>query len=221
MFQSGYYTVGHFKGAPIRLHWSAPLGALVFGGFRFVPGFWIGFFLLVLLHELGHAVVVRLCGLRVAGIDIHGLGGQCRWEGRLTSLKQALIAWGGVWAQLALFAAVEVTLLFVAPPPNPHLWDLIDAFTRANLWLAALNLIPIRPLDGAEAWPLFSILWERFRLRRQIRVAVRPVARPAPPKKAPPTDPKYSERVRDPGKSEELFQRLMKNNPVEEGEEER
>jgi Zn-dependent protease len=196
------------------------VGALVFGRFQIVPGFWLGFFLLVLIHELGHAIVVRACGMRVNGIDIHGLGGQCRYDGYASSLKIALIAWGGVWAQLVLFAAVRIALLFVEPTGR-FAWEMIYAFTESNLWLMALNLLPMRPLDGAEAWPLFKILWERWKLRRQIRQSVKPMPRPAPkpvPKKA---EPKYSERVSDPGKSDELFQRLMKNNPVEEEEEER
>ena len=39
--------------------------------------------------------------------------------------------------------------------------------------LAALNLIPIRPLDGAQAWELPRIWWKR----RQHRRAQRRIAR--------------------------------------------
>ncbi len=35
-------------------------------------------------------------------------------------------------------------------------------FLGANLWLIAINLIPIPPLDGAEAWQLFQH-WKRRR----------------------------------------------------------
>jgi stage IV sporulation protein FB len=222
MFYSGYYTIGHFKGAPIRIHWSAPLGALVLGGFRFVPGFWVAFILLIFFHELGHAVVVRACRQRITGIDIHGLGGQCRWEGTyLTSMKRALIAWGGVWAQLIILIATYAVITVLGPGTNPHVWDAIDAFTRGNLWLIAINLVPIAPLDGAEAWPLFRLLWERWKLRRQIRVSAKPIVRLVPKPEPKPEEPKYSDRVRDPKKSEELFKRLMSNNPLEEDKEER
>lgn len=221
MFNTGYYTIGRFRGAPIRIHWTAPIGAVFFGGFALVPGFWLGFLLLIFLHELGHAIVVRACGLRVSGIEIHGLGGQCRYEGYPDSLRTSLIAWGGVWAQMILFASVQLALLFVAPPATSWVLQLIHAFTSVNLWLMAINLIPIRPLDGADAWPLFGILWERWKRRRQIRISAAPIPRPAPPKPAPKPQPKYSERVEDPDRSEELFNRLMSNNPLEEEEEER
>ena len=220
MFHSGYYTIAHFRGAPIRLHWSIPFGALVFGRFQIIPGFWLGFFFLVLIHELGHAMVVRACGLRVNGIDIHGLGGQCRYDGHPSQLRIALIAWGGVWAQLVLFTAVSLVLLFVQPK-SAFAAQLIYAFTDANLYLAALNLLPIRPLDGADAWPLFGLLFERWKLRRRIRLSAKPIARPAPPPTAKKPEPKYSDRVRDPNQSEELFKRFMQANPVEEEEEER
>jgi Zn-dependent protease len=216
MFHSGYYTIARFKGAPIRLHWSIPLGAVVFSRFQLVPGFWLGFFLLVLIHELGHAVVVRACGLRVNGIDIHGLGGQCRFDGHPSQLRIALIAWGGVWAQLVLFGVVSAALLFVEPK-GAFAWEMIHAFTDTNLYLAALNLLPIRPLDGADAWPLFKLLWMRWKARRQIRSSAKPVARPAP---KPAAKPKYSDRVNDPKKSDELFNRLMQNDPLEKEEEE-
>jgi stage IV sporulation protein FB len=219
MFSGGYYTIGRFKGAPIRIHWTAPLGALFLGRFQFVPGFWIGFFLLVLIHELGHAIVIRYCQERVTGIELHALGGQCRWEGsRLSQLKVSMIAWGGVWAQAVLFVAVQLVLLFVEIPPDPYVHQFVHALTTANLWMMGFNLLPMRPLDGAEAWPLFRILWERWKMRRQIRSSAKPIARPAPKK---PVDPKYSDRVRDPEQSEELFNRLMSNNPLEEEEEER
>ena len=220
MFHSGYYTIARFKGAPIRLHWSIPFGALVFGRFQIIPGFWLGFVLLVLIHEMGHAVVVRACGLRVKAIDVHGLGGQCSYEGYPSQLRIALIAWGGVWAQLLLFTAVSIALMFFRPQ-GAFAAELLYALTEANLYLAAINLLPIRPLDGADAWPLFKLLWDRFRLRRQIRVVAKPLARPVPKPAAKKAEPKYSARVSDPNQSEELFKRLMENNPVEEEEEER
>jgi len=220
MFHSGYYTIAHFRGAPIRVHWTIPLGALVFGRFQLVPGFWLGFFLLILIHEIGHAAVVRACGMRVNGIDIHGLGGQCRYDGLASSFKISLIAWGGVWAQIVLFALVQILLLFITPK-GQFQHQMLYAFTETNLWMAAFNLLPLRPLDGADAWPLFKILWERWQLRRQIRLTVRPIPRPVPKTEKRQAPPKYSERVSDPNQSEELFKRLMENNPVEEEEEER
>ena len=117
--RGGYLTLGRWRGAPVRAHWSLPLGALVFGQGRFVPGFWLGFFLLVLIHELGHAALVKRYGHRVVSIDIHALGGACRWSGEATAVDRARIAWGGVLAQ-GVALAIAAAALALAGPPKPR-----------------------------------------------------------------------------------------------------
>ncbi|MFK7999131.1 MAG: hypothetical protein AB8H86_06020, partial [Polyangiales bacterium] len=80
MFSTGYLTLFHYRGVPVKVHWSFPLGALFLGGFTFRPGFWLGFFALIVLHEMGHAFLVRLRRLRSLEIMVHGFGGYCRHE---------------------------------------------------------------------------------------------------------------------------------------------
>jgi Zn-dependent protease len=158
----GFLTVFEGKRLVVRLHWTVPLGAFVIGQFRFVPGFWLGFFFVILIHELGHAAMVRACGARVRNVDLHGAGGDCSWDGTVTPVQRALIAWGGVLAQLVLFGVV-VAWLRVSPPHFElgFATDFLDACRTANLWLIAFNLIPARDLDGVEAWKLFPLLWRR------------------------------------------------------------
>ena len=115
-FGGGYLAIGRWRGAPVRLHWTLPVGALVFGQGRFVPGFWLGFFLLVFVHELGHAVLVRRYGHRVVSIDIHALGGMCRWSGEPTAIDRSRIAWGGVLAQAVAFAVATAAIALAGPP---------------------------------------------------------------------------------------------------------
>ena len=67
----GWWTIGHFRGAPIRLHWTLPLGAFAMGRFAFVPAFWVGFALLILIHELGHALLVVRYRLGLSEIAVH------------------------------------------------------------------------------------------------------------------------------------------------------
>lgn len=40
---------------------------------------------------------------------------------------------------------------------------LVEMFIRPNLALAAFNLIPIQPLDGAEAWNFFPLFARHLR----------------------------------------------------------
>jgi Zn-dependent protease len=164
MFRTGYLTVARLRGIPIRLHWSIPVGAFVFGRFQIVPGFWLGFFLLILIHELGHAALVRRYRLSVEAVDVHGLGGLCRYSGYPSDLERAVIAWGGVLAQAALLGVTWATLWLLGPPTTAFGADLVYAFTTGNLIIGALNLLPVPPLDGAEAWKVFG-LWRARRKR--------------------------------------------------------
>ncbi len=154
MLERGSLTLARLRGIPIRAHWTLPLGALFFSGFRFAPGFWIGFFLLVLIHELGHAALVRAFRLRVVGIDVTGFGGLCHWSGMATERQRGAIAWGGVLAQLALLAVAAGSLFVLGRPPTRFAAELFSVFTYTNVYLIGLNLLPIPPLDGFEAWKL-------------------------------------------------------------------
>jgi Zn-dependent protease len=164
--RSGYLTLGAWRGAPIRLHWTLPLGALLFGGFHYVPGFWVGFFLVVFIHEMGHAVLVRRYRGAVVSIDIHGLGGVCRWQGAPSAIERAKIAWGGVLAQLVSYGLAIGALAVFGQPQTAFTFQLASAFLIANLWLIVINLIPVPPLDGAEAWPLLGLWFRRWRSAR-------------------------------------------------------
>ena len=145
-------TLLRIGGIPIRAHWTLPLGALVFSGFRFAPGFWLGFFLLVLIHELGHALIVRAFRLRVVGIDITGFGGLCHWAGPATERQRGAIAWGGVLAQSVLLVLAFAWLTLAGRPSNAFVAELASVFLYTNVLLIGLNLLPIPPLDGYEAW---------------------------------------------------------------------
>jgi hypothetical protein len=173
VFDTGYLTVGRlgkrYGRAPIRLHWTLPVGMLVFTRFHFVPGAWAAFGGLVLLHELGHAFLVRRARMQVMSVDVHGFGGSCQWYGVPTPTWRAVIAWGGVLAQgMALLIALPIHL-FVALPPIPFVVQFVDALVWTNLTLIVLNLLPIPPLDGAQAWPLVGLWLRRRRTRRDER----------------------------------------------------
>jgi Zn-dependent protease len=161
----GWWTLGKVRGAPIRVHWTLLLGALVWSRFQILPAFWVGFAALILIHELGHALVVVRYGLGLSEIAVHGAGGYCRHEQPGSRFQEALVAWGGVLAQLALFSLVQLALLVFGQPTSRHAALVVYVFTDINLWIAALNLIPFEPLDGAKAWPLLGMLAARWRKR--------------------------------------------------------
>ncbi len=167
----GWWTLGRVRGAPIRVHWTLLLGALVWSRFEILPAFWLGFVLLILIHELGHALIVLRYGLGLSEIAVHGAGGYCRHEQSGSRFQEAMVAWGGVLAQLTLYAVVQLLLLVLGPPTSRHVGLLVYVFTDINLWIAALNLIPFEPLDGAKAWPLVGMLAARWRKKAAVHGA--------------------------------------------------
>jgi Zn-dependent protease len=169
MFRSGYLNLGRIAGARVRAHWTLPVGALVFGGGRVSLGYFAGFVLLVLVHEVGHAVAVRKRGYRATALELHGMGGLCHWAGDPTALDVAWIAWGGVFAQALLYLATFTATRFLGMPSEPFFAEMVAAFTWTNVWMMMLNLVPIPPLDGAEAWKLFGLLRRRAQARAQER----------------------------------------------------
>jgi Zn-dependent protease len=141
---------------PLRLHWSLLLGAALFCALQPRPLLLLGYGAVLLAHVLGHALGVAGTPLRVQGVLLHALGGELLGEGQVSPLRRSLIALCGVGAQAAL-----LLVALLVPMPD----DLREAFIRRNGVVLLLNLIPIRPLDGALAWKLPG----RLRVARRLR----------------------------------------------------
>jgi stage IV sporulation protein FB len=166
MFETGYLQIAKLRGAPVRIHWSVAIGVAMFTGLRFAPAAWLGFVLLVLAHELGHAAFVLLYRLEVVSVDVHGFGGVCRWHGVSTRWERAVIAWGGVLAQLAILVATYGLVFATGAPTSSFATEIVYVFTTTNLWLLLINLMPVSPLDGADAWTIVRA-WRERRGSRQ------------------------------------------------------
>ena len=167
----GFVTLGRFRGAPIRVHWSVLPMVFVFSWFRFAPGVWLGVLLILLVHELGHAVLVRARRLQVVEVQLHGAGGHCMHTTG-SHYDSTIIAWGGVLAQMGLLL-VGLIVPLVVPVESTFLAELLGTLISTNLFLAALNLVPYPALDGHLAWQLPKLWWQRRQRRR-------------PPKSRPP-----------------------------------
>lgn len=168
-FRRGYVTLGHARGAAVRLHWTLPLGALLVGGLRWAPWLWAGVAAVLVAHELGHALAVVACRQRLTSLELHGLGGAARFRGaNITVGQRAAIAWAGVLAQalLGLVAALVVARAGVHSAAGAQV---ADALTRGNLVIAAINLLPLPPLDGLEAWGGLALSIAEWRARRRVR----------------------------------------------------
>jgi len=153
--------IGSWRGAPIFAHWTLPLLAIVLSDFRFKPILWSGIAVIMLVHELGHAIAVRACGASTVEIEFNAVGGHCLWSGRTSALQHSAIAWGGVAGQGALLCAVLVVTAFAPVPRFSRLAEFVDVLIGTNIYLMIFNLLPWGPLDGSHAWPLVPRVLER------------------------------------------------------------
>lgn len=204
ILDSGYWTIGKWRGIPIRFHWTLPLGAAYFG--RSNPGAWVGFVLLILIHELGHAAIVRHFRLRVLEVAVAGFGGFCRWSGSASQTQIAWIAWGGVAAQGVVYVVTRVLAELGMIPGGLFAWGLFWTFTETNLWLIGFNLLPIPPLDGARAWSIFKLKYQNWRGLAPFREARR---KPKVEKPPPPKRPEPAEDPEEAARKEEQFQKVL------------
>lgn len=164
-------------GFPVRIHPLFWLVALILGPYEAAPIYsvlWVPAVLVsILIHELGHALVMQRFGSR-AHIVLHGLGGLAVPDGpyyrRPGTLGRILISVAGPGAGF-LLAAVIVAVFYLARQPvefhGPWRWlqvipevFLIDfprlsEFLNNLLWVSVFwglfNLLPIYPLDGGHA----------------------------------------------------------------------
>jgi len=172
-FSHGYAIAGTYRGAALRWHWSFPLGIGVWSGFAFAPLAWIAVVALILLHEAGHAALVRRYRLHVVAVDLHGLGGETHWVGRPGLRQRVALAWGGVLAQAVAFAVVSALVAVFGAPREVWLAQVVDVYTTSNLVMMALNLLPLPGFDGEVAWMILPA-WRR-RARRRVDARLRPV----------------------------------------------
>jgi len=110
----------------------------------------------VLLHELAHAVVARLCGVSVVGITLHIFGGVAELEDEPPSPgAEALIAIVGPLTSVAVGALVMLGRR--GTTGEPWLAALLGYVGVVNLAVGFFNLAPAFPLDGGRM--LRALLW--------------------------------------------------------------
>lgn len=156
-------------GIAVHLHWSWLIVA--FYGFRirdsaydssgWVAAEYFSLFVIVLLHEFGHALACRQTGGKADHIVLWPLGGIA-----FVNPPPRPGAW--LWSIAAgpLVNVVLVPVLMAAAlvaegiglrETTPDAYQFILTLGRMNFGLLVFNLLPIYPLDGGQI--LYSLLW--------------------------------------------------------------
>jgi Zn-dependent protease len=162
-------------GIPVRFHWSTLL--TLTGLFAASGSLGLGPALLALtlcavslVHELGHAAAARRFGCEVFDIRIFALFGRCRYDEPYSNYEAAVIAWGGVAAQLLLLLPAVAVFAWVGNTTHGAINVVLIGFTYVNTVVMLCNLVPARGMDGAKAWRLPAMLvrakWTMRQLRR-------------------------------------------------------
>jgi Zn-dependent protease len=119
------------------------------------------FYVSLLSHEMGHALVARRLGVKVDGITLWIFGGVARLRGdAATPGTEAKIAIAGPLVSLALAILFGVATFALDTTGGPSLVEGgIAWLAGTNATLLLFNLIPAFPLDGGRL--LRAWLWQR------------------------------------------------------------
>src|SRR5579885_761067 len=156
-------TVGTVRlfGVPVRMHFTFLL-LLIFLVFIGIGGkqsgattalYVIALFGSVLLHELGHTLVMRAYGIRTLEIVMYPIGGVSRPERPPAAREELWIALAGPLANLLIAAiliawvAAHQGFLSLRELAQPTDANLAQRIALGNLALCVFNLLPAYPMD--------------------------------------------------------------------------
>src|SRR5438046_2515531 len=180
--RSGSFHLFRFAGIDLYLHWSW----FVVGAFEIenrASGYssltwnvleYLALFVIVLLHEFGHALACRQVGGQANQIVLWPLGGVAyvapppRPGATLWSIAAGPLVNAGLFPLLTLLRMLSQSLHWAETMPNAY--GFLRAVWLINLALLMFNLLPIYPLDGGQI--LRSLLWFALGRARSLMVAV-------------------------------------------------
>lgn len=168
--------IARLDGVNVYVHWSV-LAIAVFillgviqNPVRSLVGL-ASYFSILLIHECGHLFVARRLHCEVYEIELYPILGFTRFQTPWSRYDHALIAWGGVLAQAIIGIPLVLWIVFFGYTPFDTANEVLVLLGMVSLGIAAFNLLPFKPLDGATAWQLFPAYFERKRLNQKRRAA--------------------------------------------------
>ncbi len=113
-------------------------------------------YFIVLFHELGHILIIKLLGYKILRIDIYPSGGITRIDKKINTKisHDLLIASFGILFQLALYLVFYFLSSFSFIRSSTY-----ELFFTYNTTILIFNLLPIIPLDGYQ---FLRCIWEIF-----------------------------------------------------------
>jgi len=179
--RQGSIHLFRFAGVDVFLHWSWFLVALFEINARagkYSSIVWnvleyLALFLIVLIHEYGHALACRQVGGRANQIVLWPLGGVAYVD---PPPRPGATLWSIAAGPLVNVALVPVLLVLLTisqalgwAQTSPDVYKLVLAVTIINVSLLIFNMLPIYPLDGGQI--VRSLLWFALGRARSLMLA--------------------------------------------------
>jgi membrane-associated protease RseP (regulator of RpoE activity) len=166
--------VGRIDRVDVYVHWSVfAIAIIMLMGVLRQPvttlvgiASWMG---VLFLHEFGHMFAARRRGSHVESIELYPIFAYTRFETPWSRFDHAIIAWGGVLAQAIVAIPVVLWIKFVGFTPFQAADEVLVLFGFFSLAVAAINLLPIRGLDGEIAWTIIPEFLARLRRKEKAR----------------------------------------------------
>jgi len=118
-------------------------------GFLRVGLFVLAGFLSILIHEMGHALTGRKFGA-TPQVILHGIGGVAIFpDARFTRQQSFLVTAAGPAIQFAL-GAIAFLIYSSGFLPDTPIKEFIWILFIISIFWAAINLVPVAPLDGGQ-----------------------------------------------------------------------
>jgi Zn-dependent protease len=151
-------------GIPTLFHWSFPLmglgSGLFVGSLFYSTSFMLalqGFLwtttsvvILVLAHELGHALAAKAFSMQVNAIVVAHIGGLCFLSAFPSARALFVVSAAGILMQLVLLLLTLVLLSIFGAPTTLPLKCVVMVFTGGNVLIMLLNLLPYGAHDGSR-----------------------------------------------------------------------
>lgn len=175
--EKDYWHLGYWRRIPVEMHWTVLLSFawmyLIFFDLVASAIGAVALFVLFVVHELGHVIVLRRRRIAVERIQLFGIHGKTSHEWA-SSENAMFVAWGGVAAQLVvLLVALAIGYALTRFDSPGFAWviagPVLLVWTKLNVFIMVIALLPIGPFDGRAAWQLIPWLRARWRKRRRLR----------------------------------------------------
>jgi len=164
------------RGVPVYLHWSVLLIAvlILFNVIHHPVGSLLGlaaYISVLLIHESGHLIAAQRMRCEVLSIQLYPIFGITKFETPWSKFDHCVIAWGGVIAQAVVALPIVGWVILFGYTRFEPINAVLALLGFFSLGVAAVNLLPIAPLDGATAWAIIPESIKRLRGDRGSRPA--------------------------------------------------